>query len=79
MLSHINVGSGDEVSIGELAGLVGKVVGFEGRIEFDPTKPDGTPRKLLDSSLLNRLGWKPAINLEDGLRSAYRWFVENHC
>ena len=78
MLSHINVGSGDEVSIGELARLVGKVVGFKGRIEFDAAKPDGTPRKLLDSTLLNRLGWKPEIGLEEGLDSAYRWFVEHH-
>ena len=78
MLSHINVGSGDEVSIGQLAELVGKVVGFKGRIEFDAGKPDGTPRKLLDSSLLNRLGWKPEIGLEEGLASAYRWFLEHH-
>jgi len=77
MLSHINVGSGEEVSIGELAHAVASVVGFRGRVEFDASKPDGTPRKLLDSSLLKRLGWRPGISLEDGLRSTYRWYLEH--
>ncbi len=78
MLSHVNVGSGEEVSIGGLAEQVRAVVGFGGRIEYDAGKPDGTPRKLLDSSLLNRLGWSPGISLKTGLKSAYRWFLENY-
>jgi GDP-L-fucose synthase len=53
-------------------------VGFRGRIEFDASKPDGTPRKLLDSSLLNRLGWRPTIALDEGLRSTYDWYLEHH-
>ena len=72
----INVGSGSEVTIRELAELVGKVVGFEGDIHWDTTKPDGTPRKLLDTSRLNDLGWTPNIKLEDGIRQTYREFVE---
>jgi len=72
----INVGSGQEISIAGLARLVQKVVGFEGAIVFDTTKPDGTPRKLADSSRLHDLGWKHRIELEDGVRDAYRWFVE---
>lgn len=77
MLSHINVGSGNEVSIRELATLVAEVTGFGGRIVFDASKPDGTPRKLMDVSRLAALGWKATIALEDGLRDAYGWFVEN--
>ncbi len=73
----INVGSGQEVSIAELAGMVKEVVGFEGKLDFDTSKPDGTPRKLADSSRLHSLGWKHRINLEEGLRDVYRWFVEN--
>ncbi len=70
----VNVGSADEVSIGEMARLVAEVVGFTGQIQFDTTKPDGTPRKLLDSSRLLALGWKPGITLRDGLTSTYAWF-----
>ena len=70
----VNVGSGDEISILELARLVGRVVGFEGEITNDPGKPDGTPRKLLDSSKLEALGWKRRIPLEDGIAAAYRDF-----
>ena len=76
MLSHINVGSGEEVSIKELAQLVGRVVGYRGRIEFDPAKPDGAPRKLLDSSQLNSLGWRPRIGLEEGLTTAYQDYLK---
>ncbi len=78
MLSHINVGSGIEVSIADLAEQVRTIVGFSGRINYDASQPDGTPRKLLDSSLLNSLGWKPAISLAEGLESAYSWFLEHH-
>ena len=71
----INVGSGQEVTIRELAGLMKEVVGFEGGIEFDTSKPDGTPRKLLDSSRLEALGWKPEVELREGLASTYAWAV----
>ncbi len=76
MLSHINVGSGTDVTIRELAELVAGVVGFKGRIAFDTTKPDGAPRKLMDVSRLARLGWKSSISLEDGIRSTYDWFLK---
>jgi GDP-L-fucose synthase len=71
----VNVGSGQECSIGDLARLVKKVVGFEGELRFDPSKPDGTPRKLLDSHLIQGLGWQPRVNLEAGLRAAYEDFL----
>ena len=70
----MNVGSGSDVSILELAKLIARVVGFSGRIVTDPSKPDGTPRKLLDSSKLASLGWRPRIELADGLASTYAWF-----
>ncbi len=72
----INVGSGQEVSIAELAGMVKRTVGFEGELVFDTSKPDGTPRKLADSSRLNSLGWQHRIDLEEGLDDVYRWFLE---
>ncbi len=72
----INVGFGSDVTILELAGLIAEVTGFGGRIETDPTKPDGTPRKLLDSSRMHALGWAPKIDLREGLEDAYRWFLE---
>lgn len=73
----INVGTGQDVSIKELAGLVASAVGFEGRVLWDESKPDGTPRKLLDISRLRALGWEPAIELADGIASTYRWYVDN--
>jgi len=73
----LNVGSGIEVSIGELAQTVCRVVGFDGRVEYDSSKPDGTPRKLLDSTRLRGLGWHPRVELEEGLRLTYRWFLES--
>jgi len=72
----INVGSGEEISIAGLAGMVKDIVGFDGQIVFDTSKPDGTPRKLADSSRLHALGWRHRINLAEGVRDAYRWFVE---
>lgn len=75
MLSQINVGTGVDCSIRDLAETMAKVVGFNGRIEFDSSKPDGTPRKLLDVSRLNALGWRATISLEDGLRQTYKWFL----
>jgi nucleoside-diphosphate-sugar epimerase len=76
MLSHINVGTGNDISILELAHLVADVTGFAGKIETDPSKPDGTPRKLLDVSRLKRLGWQASIELEEGIRQTYAWFCE---
>lgn len=73
----INVGTGEEFPIADLARRIAKTVGFDGELYFDATKPDGAPRKLLDSSKLRALGWKPGIGLEDGLYSSYRWFLEN--
>lgn len=76
MHSHINVGTGQDVTIAELARLVGEVVGYRGRIGFDTSKPDGTPRKLLDVSKLTQLGWQASTPLSEGLRQAYAAFVE---
>ena len=73
----VNVGWGEDVSIRELAQLIGTIVGFEGDIVFDATKPDGTPRKLLDVSKMAALGWKPRVPLLEGVRSTYEWFVAN--
>jgi GDP-L-fucose synthase len=72
----INIGSGQDQTIRELAALVAEVVGFGGRLTFDAAKPDGTPRKLLDSSVLSSLGWAPKTNLREGLQRAYRDFLE---
>ena len=77
MMSHVNVGCGADVTIGELAELIADVTGFTGRILFDDTKPDGTPRKLLDVGLLASLGWKAKIGLEEGVRETYQWFLAN--
>jgi GDP-L-fucose synthase len=74
MLSHINVGTGEDITIAELARLVAKVVGYQGAIEQDPSKPDGSPRKLMDVARLKSLGWKPRVALEQGLALAYRDF-----
>jgi GDP-L-fucose synthase len=77
MLSHINVGTGVDCTIRELAETVARVTGFTGRLAFDTSKPDGTPRKLLDVSRLKALGWEARIGLEEGLRDAYRWYLEH--
>ena len=77
MLSHINVGTGVDCTIKELTETVAEVVGFEGNIVWDTTKPDGTPRKLLDVTRLEALGWKASIRLHDGLQDAYQWFLEH--
>ncbi len=77
MLSHINVGTGVDCTIKELAETMAKVTGFEGEIVFDNTKPDGTPRKLMDVSRLNALGWQANISLEKGLDSTYQWFLQS--
>ncbi len=77
MLSHINVGTGVDCSIRELAETIARVTEYQGQLIFDSSKPDGTPRKLMDVSRLKALGWQSSISLEDGLRDAYRWFVDN--
>lgn len=77
MLSHINVGCGEDISILELARVVARVTGFEGEIATDPSKPDGTNRKLMDVSRLTGMGWRPTIGLEQGVKETYRWFLEN--
>ncbi|MFD2172941.1 GDP-L-fucose synthase [Rhodobacter lacus] len=76
MLSHINVGSGTDISIMDLARLVARVTGYQGRITNDPTKPDGTMKKLMDVSRLTQMGWTARIGLEDGVAETYRWFCE---
>jgi GDP-L-fucose synthase len=73
----INVGSGQEISISDLATLIAEIVGFEGSIDHDLSQPDGTPRKMLDSSRLHALGWKPRWELREGIANAYDWFVQN--
>lgn len=77
MQSHINVGFGEDVTIRELAHQIADVTGFAGLISFDTSKPDGTMRKLMDSTRINTMGWAPQIPLIDGLRSTYRWFLDN--
>jgi GDP-L-fucose synthase len=77
MLSHINVGCGTDISIRDLAGMVAEVTGFAGEIRCDATKPDGTPRKLMDVSRLARLGWRAGIDLRQGLTDTYRWYLDN--
>ena len=78
MLSHINVGCGHDISIKELAEAIGKTVGYQGEIIFDPSKPDGAPRKLMDSSRLNTLDWQAEVSLEVGLGKAYEDFLKNN-
>lgn len=73
----INIGVGEDVTIKDLAETVARVVGFEGQLTWDTSKPDGTPRKLLDVSRINSLGWKAAIGLEEGIRSTYAWYIAN--
>lgn len=77
MLSHINVGTGKDCTIKELAELMAKITNFKGELVFDATKPDGTPKKLLDVTRLTTLGWQASISLEQGLRHTYQWFLEN--
>lgn len=77
MLSHINVGYGEDVTIAELAELVAEVTGFTGKIVYDSTKPDGTMRKLMDSSRLTAMGWKPSVDLRNGVSETYKWFCEH--
>lgn len=74
-LTHLNIGSGEELSILELANIIKKTVGFEGAIECDTSKPDGTPRKLMDVSRINELGWKHKVSLQEGIKKTYEWYL----
>ena len=76
-VAHINIGSGHEISIYNLAHLIKSITGYEGQIIFDPTKPDGTYRKLMDNSICTEVNWKAKISLEDGIRSTYAWMMKN--
>jgi len=73
----INVGTGTDITVKELADIIKRTVGYEGTVEWDTSRPDGTPRKLLDTSRMTALGWKPQISLEEGIRATYEWFLEN--
>ena len=77
MLSHLNVGTGIDCSIKELTGTIREVVGFTGHVRWDLSKPDGAPRKLMNTSKLASLGWRPSLTLQDGLADAYRWYLDN--
>ncbi|HBL10282.1 MAG TPA: GDP-fucose synthetase [Cyanobacteria bacterium UBA11162] len=77
-IQFVNVGTGEEISIKDLALLIKDVVGYEGELAFDPSKPDGTPRKLLDTSKINAAGWKAEVSLRQGLEVTYNWFLENY-
>lgn len=74
---HLNVGFGDDIAIADLAAMIANIVGFEGRVVLDPTKPDGTPRKLLDTGRLAAMGWRPKVDFSEGLSRAYRWYLDN--
>jgi len=76
-ITHLNVGSGKDISISDLANLVAQIIGFKGKIEYDLSKPDGTPRKLMDVSRINSLGWKYKTELEEGIKLTYEWFLKN--
>jgi GDP-L-fucose synthase len=76
-ISHINIGTGEDLTISELVNVIAKVVGFDGEIKYDTSKPDGTPRKLMDVSRIHELGWHHKTGLEKGIRKAYEWYVEN--
>jgi GDP-L-fucose synthase len=73
----LNVGIGEDLSIAELAELVARIVGYAGQIRFDPSRPNGTPRKLLDVSRIHSLGWRASITLEEGIASTYEWYCAN--
>jgi GDP-L-fucose synthase len=78
-LSFLNIGTGKDLTIAELAKMISEIVGFNGEIVYDQSKPDGTPRKLLDVSRINELGWKAKTELRDGIKKTYEWFVNNAC
>ena len=75
--THINIGTGEEITIKDLAGLLKETTGFRGKLEFDHSKPDGTPRKFLDSSKLHSLGFRHSTSLKEGARKMYEWYLNN--
>lgn len=77
-LCHLNVGSGSEISIADLALMISRIVGFEGDLIYDDTMPDGTPRKIMDTSQLKKMGWESSTSLEEGIKLAYNWFINNY-
>lgn len=77
-ISQINIGTGEDLSIKELADLIASVIGYNGTVEYDSSKPDGTPRKLMDVSRIHNLGWKHQTSLQEGIEKTYRWFLENY-
>jgi GDP-L-fucose synthase len=77
-VEHLNVGSGQEISIRDLTSLIQRIVGYGGEVVWDSSKPDGTPRKMMDSSRLQHMGWKPQFSLEQGIRLAYQDFINRH-
>jgi GDP-L-fucose synthase len=76
-ITHLNIGSGKDISISELASIISGIIGYSGKIEYDETKPDGTPRKLMDVSRINKLGWKYRTEIEEGIEKTYKWFLKN--
>lgn len=76
-ISHINIGSGEDLAINALADIIAKAVGFKGKIEYDSSKPDGTPRKLMDTGRLHSMGWRHKTGLEEGITKSYKWYLEN--
>lgn len=74
----VNIGAGKDITIRDLAGMIMRIVGFDGALEFDHSKPDGTPRKLLDTKRIRKLGWEPETTLEDGIRKTYEWYLKNY-
>ena len=76
-ISQINIGTGEDLTIADLADKIKNITGYNGKIKYDSTKPDGTPRKLMDVTRINKLGWKHKTSLEDGIRKSYQWFLEN--
>ncbi|MFH1526496.1 MAG: NAD-dependent epimerase/dehydratase family protein, partial [Bacteroidota bacterium] len=76
-LAHLNVGTGEDLSISELVSVIAKVIDFQGEVIYDSSKPDGTPRKLMDVSRSHALGWKHKTSLEEGIKKAYEWFLQN--
>jgi len=75
-ISQINIGRGEDLTIAELAEMISEVVGFKGKLEYDITKPDGTPRKLLEVSRINKLGWKARTDLKTGIAKTYEWYLK---
>ncbi len=74
----VNIGTGKDITIKEVAEIIEEVIGYKGEVLWDETKPDGTPRKLLDVTKINELGWKAETSLKDGIKKAYAWYAESH-